>query len=449
MPSSATPQSLASSVPPLSIGKYPRAILHIDGDAFFASCEQSRDPSLMGKPVITGKERGIAASLSYEAKVMGITRGMSLREIKKVCPQAIIMPSDYETYSILSKRFYEIVRRYTPDVEEYGIDECFADITGLRRVHRCSYETIAGKIKHDLDSELGFTFSAGLAPNKVVAKIGSKWKKPSGLTSIQARNIHLFLGQLDVSDIWGIGQQTSAFLYKHKIRTALDFAHTDEQWVRKWTAKPYYEIWQELNGRCLLELNIEEKTSYQSISKVKTFTPPSTDKDFVYAQLARNIEAACMKARRYDQEPQEVSFFLKSQTFHSRGVRVKLSRATAFPHEVIRAITPAFEEIYEHGVQYRATGVHLSKLTTIEERQMDLFGVHVHAEKMQSLYGAMDKMRTKYGKNTLYLGSSHEAHKAQQHDGERGHETRRKQNLLPGETKRRRLAVPMFLGDVV
>lgn len=97
--------SLAPSRPPLSIGKYPRAILHIDGDAFFASCEQSRDPRLKGRPVITGSERGIAASLSYEAKALGIKRAMSMREIKKICPDVIILPSDYETYSILSKDF--------------------------------------------------------------------------------------------------------------------------------------------------------------------------------------------------------------------------------------------------------------------------------------------------------------------------------------------------------
>ncbi|MDE2020754.1 MAG: DNA polymerase IV, partial [Patescibacteria group bacterium] len=115
------------------LANFPRAILHIDGDAFFASCEQSRDPKLKGRPVVTGKERGIAASMSYEAKARGVTRGMRLSEIRRVCPEVVLLPSDYETYSILSKRFFDLVRRYTPDVEEYSIDECFADITGLRR----------------------------------------------------------------------------------------------------------------------------------------------------------------------------------------------------------------------------------------------------------------------------------------------------------------------------
>src|SRR5215510_9645661 len=210
--------------PPLTLQSFPRAILHIDGDAFFASCEQSRRPQLQGRPVVTGKERGIAASMSYEAKARGVTRGIRLSDIRKICPEAVILPSDYETYSLLSKRFFAIVRRYTPEVEEYSIDECFCDLTGLRRPLRMSYFQIAERIKHELDTELGFTFSVGLAPNKVVAKIASKWQKPSGLTVIPGHSIHQFLKDLPVSKVWGIGPQTAALLGKHGMHTALQFA---------------------------------------------------------------------------------------------------------------------------------------------------------------------------------------------------------------------------------
>lgn len=99
---------------PLTLHTFPRAILHIDGDAFFASCKQSRRPKLQGRPVVTGKERGIVASMSYAAKARGVTRGMRLADIRKLCPDAVILPSDYETYSLLSTRFFAIVRRYTP-----------------------------------------------------------------------------------------------------------------------------------------------------------------------------------------------------------------------------------------------------------------------------------------------------------------------------------------------
>ena len=143
---------------------------------------------------------------------------MRLADIRKVCPEAVILPSDYETYSLLSTRFFAIVRRYTPEVEEYSIDECFADVTGLRRPLRMSYVQIAERIKHDLDTELGFTFSVGLAPNKVVAKIASKWAKPSGLTAISGRELHRYLAQLPVEHVWGIGHQTTALLQKQACR---------------------------------------------------------------------------------------------------------------------------------------------------------------------------------------------------------------------------------------
>jgi DNA polymerase-4/DNA polymerase V len=227
---------------PLTLASFPRAIVHIDGDAFFASCEQSRRPKLQGRPVVTGKERGIVASMSYEAKARGVTRGMRIADIRKICPDAVILPSDYETYSLLSKRFFAIVRRYTPDVEEYSIDECFCDLTGLRRPLRMSYLKIAERMKRDLDAELGFTFSVGLAPNKVVAKIASKWQKPSGLTAIPGRELHRFLTKLPVEKVWGIGPNTTAFLQKHGIRTALEFAQRPEAWVKKHLSKPFYQI---------------------------------------------------------------------------------------------------------------------------------------------------------------------------------------------------------------
>jgi DNA polymerase-4/DNA polymerase V len=105
----------------------------MDADAFFASCEQAIHPELRGKPVVTGRERGIVAAASYEAKGRGVKRGMGLFDVKKVCPDVILLPSDYETYSLFSVRMFEILRRFSPDVEEYSIDEAFVDLTGLRR----------------------------------------------------------------------------------------------------------------------------------------------------------------------------------------------------------------------------------------------------------------------------------------------------------------------------
>ena len=137
----------------LTLSSYPRAIAHVDCDAFFASVEQAIDPSLKGKPVVTGKERGIIACASYEAKAFGIKRGVSLRDAKRACPGLVILPSDYETYSIYSERMFSIMRRFTPDVEEFSIDEAFCDLTGLRRVYRASYKDISRLMKEEIEKD--------------------------------------------------------------------------------------------------------------------------------------------------------------------------------------------------------------------------------------------------------------------------------------------------------
>ena len=391
---------------PLSIHGFPKAILHIDGDAFFASCEQSRDPKLKGRPVICGKERGIVASMSYEAKARGVTRAMRLADVQRICPDAVMLPSDYETYSLLSKRFFAIVRRYTPDVEEYSIDECFADLTGLRRPLKMKYITMAQRIKQDLDAELGFTFSVGLAPTKVIAKIASKWKKPSGLTAVEARDIHLFIQDLPIEKVWGIGPQTTAYLQKCGIRTALDFARRPEEWIRQHLTKPYFEIWQELNGNSVLAVETREKSTYASIQKVKTFTPPSRDPAFVLAQLSKNIENACMKARRYNLAAKGAILFLKTQDFRGTGVEIKFSRRSAIPNEIVKAAAPALKRLLEPGREYRATGVVLVGLEADGMLQLDLFREGLRVEKLKKLYQGVDTLRQRYGKHTLYLGSS-------------------------------------------
>ncbi|HRR41315.1 MAG TPA: DNA polymerase IV, partial [Syntrophales bacterium] len=122
-----------------SICSWPQAILHVDGDAFFTTCEEAIHPELRGKPLVTGGERGIVACASYAAKRLGVKRGVPLHEAKAFCPGLIVLPSDYETYSLFSRRMFGIVRRFTPQVEEYSIDEAFADLSGMRRAHHSSY----------------------------------------------------------------------------------------------------------------------------------------------------------------------------------------------------------------------------------------------------------------------------------------------------------------------
>jgi DNA polymerase-4/DNA polymerase V len=299
---------------------------------------------LKGRPVITGKERGIVAAASYEAKALGVQRGISLSEAKRACPDAVILPSDYETYSLFSVRMFAILRRFSPDVEEYSIDEAFVDLTGLRRSFHGPYGMIARQMQETVEQELGITVSVGVSLSKVLAKIASRHRKPHGLTLIPGREIHHYLEELPVGRVWGIGPNTTAFLRKFGIKTALAFARKEEGFITKHLSKPYQEIWHELNGRSIYPVCPEAKASYQSISKAKTFTPASIDAVFVFAQLSKNLEAACIKARRYKLAATRLIVFLRTQDFKDCGVEVRLSRPTAYPAELFQALKQGFHE---------------------------------------------------------------------------------------------------------
>lgn len=429
---------------PLTIHSWPRAILHLDADAFFASCEQAIHPELRGRPVITGKERGIVAAASYEAKAKGVQRGMSIFEVKKVCPDIIILPSDYETYSLFSVRMFEMLRRFSPDVEEYSIDEAFVDLTGLRRSFHGSYEMIAKTIQERIEAELGITVSIGVSLTKVLAKIGSKHKKPRGLTVIPGRDIHIYLSRLPIEKVWGIGPNTAAFLSKFGITTALEFARKGEGFVKRHLSKPFQEIWHELNGRGVYQVVNESKSSYQSISKAKTFTPPSNDETFIFAQLSRNLENACIKARRYKLAAARLVVFLRTQDFRDTGVEMRLNRPTAYPADLFGPLREGFSSIYEPRNLYRQTGVVLSGLVPETRVQYTLFDDTARIEKMGRIYCTVDRLSEKFGKYTVLHAASLPTKVQTQHEGERGDAPERTTGLFKGENKRQRIGLPVL-----
>jgi len=429
---------------PLTIRSWPQAILHLDADAFFASCEQAVHPELRGRPVICGKERGIVAAASYEAKARGVQRGVRLSDVKKLCPDAVVLPSDYETYSLFSVRMFEILRRFSPDVEEYSIDEAFVDLTGLRRSFHGSYEMIAEKMQKTIETELGLSVSVGVSLSKVLAKVGSKHRKPHGLTFIPGREIHRYLQDLPVGKIWGIGPNTAAFLGKFGITTALEFARRDEKFIQQHLSKPYREIWHELNGRSVYPVTIESKSSYQSISKTKTFTPPSQDEEFVFAQLSKNLENACIKARRYQLAAARLMVFLRKQDFTDSGVELKLNRPTAYPVELFGPLREGFRHVYQPRTLYRQTGVVLAGLVPEAEVQFTLFDDVTKIEKMAKIYESVDQLSGKYGKHAIQHGASLLTKLQSQHEGERGDTPKRKTEMFKGETKRQRLGLPML-----
>lgn len=437
-----------SATQPLMLRSWPRAILHLDADAFFVSVEQALHPELRGKPVITGAERGIVAAASYEAKALGIQRGVSLTEAARLCPKLIMLPSDYETYSIYSKRIFEIMRRFTPDVEEYSIDEAFADLSGLRRLYPGDgYQGIAKKIQETVIRELDIGVSVGVSLTKSLAKLGSKFRKPRGFTAVPGQYIHVLLAHTPLEKIWGVGPNTAALLRKHGCRTALDFVQLPRYVVEDRLGKVGIELWSELRGEAVFAINPAPKTTYGSISKTKTFSPSSTDPQLIFAHALRNLESACIKARRYDLGAHRLMLTLRTQQFTSASAAVTLSRATNSPLNCTDPLRGLFDQLFQSRQSYRATGVVLADLGATHPTQFDLFEDPARTVRTEQTGAVIDDVNARYGKHTLFLSEG--LHLGQRpadriQSGRRGQLSRRVTTLLPGETTRRHLALPRW-----
>ncbi len=261
---------------------------------------------------------------------------------------------------------------------------------------------------------------------------------------ISGRDIHRYLQDLPIEKVWGIGPNTAAFLRKFGITSALDFARKDERFVEQHLSKPYQEIWHELNGRSVYPVVTESKSAYQSISKAKTFTPASLDEAFVFAQLAKNLENACIKARRYKLAATRLVVFLRTQEFTSSGVEIKLSRPTAYPAELFGPLREGFSRAYRPRTPYRQTGVVLAGLIAESATQYGLFDDAAKIEKMGRIYGIVDELSEKFGKHTVQHAASLPTKQQAQHEGARGDAPQRTSELFRGENKRQRLGLPLL-----
>ena len=212
-----------------------RRILHIDMDAFYASVEQRDNPALRGKPLAVGGQpdrRGVVAAASYEARAFGVRSAMSMAKAVRLCPSLVIVPPDFSRYTAASSTIFDIYREVTPLVEPLSLDEAYLDVTE-NSWNEPLATTIAKRLKARIREATGLTASAGVAPNKFLAKIASGWKKPDGLTVIPPDRVEPFLKQLPVDALWGVGPVTARKLRARGITKLIDVRAIDERVLRE------------------------------------------------------------------------------------------------------------------------------------------------------------------------------------------------------------------------
>ena len=211
-----------------------RSIVHLDADAFFASVEQAADARLRGKPVAVGgtpDKRGVVAAASYEARAFGVHSAMSMAKAVRLCPSLVIVPADFSRYKAASNAVFSIFREVTPLVEPLSLDEAYLDVTDNAWGETFG-TSVAKRLKERIRAETQLTASAGVAPNKFLAKIASGWKKPDGLTVISPDRVEPFLQQLPVDALRGVGPKTATKLRARGIDRLVDVRTADMQVLR-------------------------------------------------------------------------------------------------------------------------------------------------------------------------------------------------------------------------
>jgi DNA polymerase IV len=212
-----------------------RRILHVDMDAFYASVEQRDDPSLRGKPVAVGGQatsRGVIMAASYEARAFGVRSAMPSAKAVRLCPTLLIVRPNFARYKAASNAVFSIFREVTPLVEPLSLDEAYLDVTENAWGETLG-TAVAKRLKQRIRDETELTASAGVAPNKFLAKIASGWKKPDGLTVISPERVEPFLQQLPVDALWGVGPVTATKLRARGIQKLVDVRTADAQLLRE------------------------------------------------------------------------------------------------------------------------------------------------------------------------------------------------------------------------
>lgn len=401
-----------------------RLIIHIDGDSFFVACELLARPDLIGKPVVTGYERGIASAMSYEAKQLGITRAFPIFKLRKLFPQVTVLHSSYGLYEQYSQKMLAVARRFSNNVEDYSIDECFLDISDVAK----NFDEgiiIAKELKETLQKELGLTFSLGLANTKVLAKIASAYQKPNGFSVITPDKVDAFLADNQIRDIWGIGYRMEKHFQVLGIKTALQFKQKDFAWVEKLFATPYQDIWNELNGISVLPVRTIDRT-LKSLQATRTFPKFSNDKEYVFSHLSRNVEIACTRLRESGLLTNHISLYLKDKDLKYYETSITLPALSAYQANILPLIRKGFERVWKSNIMYKTTGITCHNLVVLGEEQKQLF-IDPHEKK--SAYDAVDQIRNKFGEYSIILASSMQAVKSFQQNGQE--KIHIKQKLFP------------------
>lgn len=373
-----------------------RQVVHMDLDTFFVSVERLQNSALNGKPVIIGglSDRGVVAGCSYEARSFGVHSAMPMRMARQLCPQAVYIRGDMDTYSRYSNVVTDIIAEKAPVYEKASIDEHYLDLTGMDRYFGCF--KFSHELRQTIMRETGLPISFGLSVNKTVSKIATGEAKSGSSRElyVEAPRVQPFLNPLSIRKIPMLGPQTYRLLRSMGIEKIETLSHIPPEMMERVLGKNGIDLWKKANG---IDLSpVERYYERKSIGSEQTFETDTTDMRFLNEWIVRITEKLAFELRMRNKLTSCINVKIRYADFDTHTIQKRISY-TAFDHVLIREAKELLQRLYKRRVLIRLLGVRFTHLVS-GSQQLNLFE---DTPEQVSLYLAMDRIRKRFGVDAL------------------------------------------------
>lgn len=371
-----------------------RFVAHLDLDTFFVSVERLKNREFVGKPLIVGglSDRGVVAACSYETRKFGVHSAMPMKLALRLCPHAIVVRGDTDSYSYYSRLVTDVVSDTVPVMEKASIDEFYVDLTGVDRFFGCSQFMI--ELKERIRKESGLPISYALASNKLVSKVATDDAKPDGRKEIAHGLEKSYLAPLHIERMPGIGQKTSALLQQMGVRTIKVLSEIPVPMMQNLLGKNGIDLSRKANG--IDPTPIVPYSEQKSIGTEETFQQDTIDLKFLNSEIIRMTEKLAFQLRQSGKLTGCITVKLRYSNFDTVSKQMVISY-TASDAVLIRKAKELFAKLYEKRMLVRLIGVRFSHLV-YGSQQINLFE---DTEEAVRLYQAMDAMRNRFGEEVV------------------------------------------------
>ena len=375
-----------------------RHIAHFDLDAFFVAVECLKNSRLKGKPLLVGGsgDRGVVAACSYEARRFGIHSAMPMKLARRLCPEAIVIRGDMESYSHFSRLVTDIMQDSVPLFEKASIDEFYVDLSGMDKFFGCS--RFAGELKTKVLKESGLIVSYGLASNKLISKVATDEIKPNGQLEIAFGKEKSFLAPLPVQKLPGIGKETAYKLIRRGVETIRTLSEIPVEMLETMMGATGVELWRKANG--VDESPVIPYREQKSISTERTFETDTVHMGRLHTELVRMTEAVGFDLRKQDKLTGCVTVKLRYSNFDT-VVRQKTIDYTNADHILLQTAQDLFEKLYDRRMLIRLLGVRLTRLVP-GNYQIKLYE---DTQETIRLYQSIDSIKRQFGEGLVMRAS--------------------------------------------